>query len=223
MSNNLYLIDCMEWMKDKPDNYYQLAITDPPYGIGRFGDRVDKRDRIFVDGKINTWDKKPPKEYFIELFRISKNVIIWGTNNFTLPESEYFIIWDKKQTVKNFASAEIAYTNIKQPALVFRYSIHKEMQNRKKQGGKFHPTQKPVALYKWLLQNYANPGDKLFDSHSGSGSFRIAAYAMGFDLDSCEIDKDYFKSNRDRFNNYIYKTNYSVTKEELSDQLREFI
>jgi site-specific DNA-methyltransferase (adenine-specific) len=207
MRNVCHLADCMDFMRELPDNAYDLAIVDPPYGIARFGDRVDIRDRIFIDGKINGWDIKPPPEYFDELFRVSSKQIIWGANNFSLPQTEYFCIWDKQQTVSNFASAEYAWTNIKQPAQVFRYSIHKEMQNRKKQGGKFHPTQKPVALYKWLLQNYAKPGQTIFDSHVGSGSIRIACHDLGFDFEGCEIDPDYHKAQEERYQRHTAQGN----------------
>ena len=126
------------------------------------------------------------------MFRVSKHQIIWGANNFTLPTSEYFLVWDKKQTVDNFASAEYAWTNFKKPAKVFRYSIHKTMSDRKAQGGKIHPTQKPVKLYEWLLMNYAKEGDKILDTHLGSGSIAIACHNLGYDLTACELDKEYY-------------------------------
>jgi site-specific DNA-methyltransferase (adenine-specific) len=190
--NKLYNMDCMEGMKQFPDKYFELAIVDPPYGIGRFGDRVCK------NAKINTWDIKPSKEYFAELFRVSQNQIIWGANNFELPSTEYFVIWDKYQTVDNFASAEYAWTNIKMPAKVFRYAIHKEMAERKEGGGKIHPTQKPVKLYEWLLTNYAKPNDKILDTHVGSASSLIACHRSGFQYIGFEIDEDYFKAATER-------------------------
>jgi len=195
---NLYNMDCMEAMKDMADNQYDLAIVDPPYGISRFGNRIDKTL------KINKWDTKPTKEYFNELFRISNNQIIWGANNFDLPTSEYFCVWDKKQTVDNFASAEYAFVSmgLKKPAKVFRYSIHKVIQDRKSENGKIHPTQKPVKLYEWLLMNYAKEGDKILDTHLGSGSIAIACHNLGYDLDAYEIDKEYYKATLKRFNNH---------------------
>lgn len=186
--NRVYNMDCMDAMEDMPDNYFELAIVDPPYGIARFGNRID------VTSKINKWDRKPPSEYFEELFRISKQQIIWGGNNFQLPTTEYFIIWDKHQTVDNFASAEYAWTNCKMPAKVFRYSIQKVMQDRKKENRKIHPTQKPVALYKWLLNNYAKKGDKILDTHAGSLSSIIACYDLGFDYMAFELDEDYYNT-----------------------------
>ena len=116
--------DNMDLMARYEDNYFDLAIVDPPYGIARFGNRVELSNRLCKSAKLNEWDIKPSPEYFKELFRVSKNQIVWGANNFTLPESEYFLIWDKHQTVDNFASAEYAWTNCKKPAKVFRYSIH---------------------------------------------------------------------------------------------------
>lgn len=179
------------------DNQFDLAIVDPPYGIARFGDRICK------DAKINQWDIKPTPEYFQELFRVSKNQIIWGANNFCVPNTEYFIVWDKEQTVDNFASAEYAWTNIKKPAQIFRYSIRKTIRDRQAEGGKIHPTQKPVALYRWILQKYAKPGDKILDTHSGSGSLRIACYDMNFDSWNYELDKEYFDAQEERFQYHI--------------------
>ncbi len=184
--------DNMELMARYPDNHFELAIVDPPYNIVSqqkrgIGSRID------VSGKMNDWNnKKPDKAYFDELFRVSKCQVIWGANNFSLPESEYFIVWDKHQTVDNFASAEYAWTNVRMPAKVFRYSIHKEMAVRKATGGKIHPTQKPVELYSWLLLNYAKEGDKILDTHLGSGSIAIACHKNGFDLTGCELDKEYY-------------------------------
>lgn len=191
-------MDCMIAMKEMRDKEFELAICDPPYGIARFGNRVELSNRICSVAKINTWDTKPSEQFFNDLFRVSKYQIIWGANNFTLPQTEYFIVWDKQQTVDNFASAELAWTNIKMPAKIFRYSIHKEMADRKSNGGKIHPTQKPVKLYEWLLTNYAKQGDTILDTHLGSGSIAIACYNLDFDLVGYEIDEQYFKAAKDR-------------------------
>ena len=186
-------------MKDIPDKFYQLAIVDVPYGIKRFekpsGTTRFGSSKLMQESGL-TWDTKPTDEYFKELFRVSKNQIIWGANNFSLPPTEYFCIWDKKQTVPNFASAEYAWvsTGLKTPAKVFEYSIHKHNHT-----DKIHPTQKPVALYKWLLKNYAKHNDKIFDSHVGSGSSRIACYDMGFSFEGCELNPDYWKAQEERF------------------------
>lgn len=186
----IYNIDCMEYMKTCKDKQFNLAIVDPPYGIMQ-GKKMAKNNRIDPTNKMNDWNYlRPGQEYFNELFRISDNVIIWGANNFILPETEYFIIWDKMQTVPNFASAEYAWSNVpNKPAKVFRYSIHQFIRDR---GSKIHPTEKPVKLYKWLLHHYASPGWKIFDSHFGSGSHGIACRDMGFDLTACEIDEHYY-------------------------------
>jgi site-specific DNA-methyltransferase (adenine-specific) len=196
--NRLYNMDCMEGMKNIPDKYFELAIVDPPYGIARFGNRVELSNRLCKEAKLNKWDIKPTQEYFNELFRVSQKQIIWGANNFNLPTTEYFIIWDKEQTVDNFASAEYAWTNCKMPAKVYRHSIHKTMSERKAEGGKIHPTQKPVALYKWLLKNYAKQGDKILDTHVGSGSSLIACYDMKFDYMGFEIDEEYYTAAQQR-------------------------
>jgi site-specific DNA-methyltransferase (adenine-specific) len=203
--------DCMEAMKEFPDKFFELAIVDPPYNIVSqqkrgIGSRIDKT------GKMNNWNNaKPPKEYFDELFRVSKNQIIWGANNFILPESEYFIVWNKMQTVENFASAEYAWTNVRKPAKVFNYSIH---QHNIEKGDKIHPTMKPVKLYQWLLKNYAKPGDKILDTHLGSGSSRIAAYKMGFDFWGYELDKDYFDAQEKRFKEAIAQPLFDSVKSE---------
>lgn len=184
-----------------PDRAFDLAIVDPPYGIKRF-EKPSGTTRFNGHTMMQevglTWDCKPTSEYFDELFRVSDSQIIWGANNFSLPHSEYFIVWDKHQTVDNFASAEYAWTNCKQPAKVFRYSIHLHNQLHK-----IHPTQKPVALYKWLITNYAKPGDAILDTHLGSGSSRIAAYDLGFDFTGFELDADYYEAQERRFANHI--------------------
>lgn len=217
--------DNMALMARYPDNYFDLAIVDPPYGIGRFGNRVELSNRLCKSAKLNEWDIKPNEEYFAELFRISKNQIIWGANNFQLPPTEYFCIWNKKQTVDNFASAEYAWVSmgLKTPAKIFDYSIHKTMADRKEEGGKIHPTQKPVALYKWILDKYAkikcthkhseaerylctdcrNSNVKILDTHLGSGSIAIACHDYGFDLTACELDKEYFDKAMQRINNHV--------------------
>ena len=182
--------DCMTLMAEYDDNHFELAIVDPPYGIERFKRgalRFDKSEKAKNGLK---WDIKPPIEYFKELFRVSKNQIIWGANNFTLPPTEYFCIWDKRQTVDNFATAEYAWVSmgLKKPAKIFVYGIHQHNADK----GKIHPTQKPVKLYKWLLENYAKPGDKILDTHGGSFSIAIACHYLGFDLTACELDKDYY-------------------------------
>jgi len=193
----------MEAMGLMKDNEFDLAIVDPPYGIKRFekpsgSTRFNSSEMMQNEGL--KWDTKPQKNYWESLFRISKNQIVWGANNFEMPSSEYFCIWDKQQTVDNFASAEYAWVSmgLKKPAKVFRYGIHQHNADK----GKIHPTQKPVKLYEWLLLNYAKEGDKILDTHLGSGSSRIAADKLGFDFTGYEIDKDYFEAQEKRFKDY---------------------
>lgn len=205
MSKSIALnIDCMEYMITVPDKYFDLAIVDPPYGLKRFqhGGSVINR----YGDENGAWNnKKPSKAYFNELFRISKNQIIWGGNNFELPQSEYFIIWDKINPPNfSFAMCEMAWTSCKKPAKIFTYNSQAESNDC------IHPTQKPVALYTWLLQNYANEGDRILDTHLGSGSSRIAAYNLGFDFVGCEIDKEYFDKQEERFEKHTAQTNLFV-------------
>lgn len=195
----VYNCDCLEYMKSLPDKHFDLTIADAPYEIERFKRgslRIAKGDR-YKDGI--TWDKAPTNDVFEEMFRVSKHCIIWGANNFVLPKTEYFLVWNKEQTVDNFASLEYAWTNCRVPAKMFTYSIHKCMAERKAEGGKIHPCQKPIALYAWILDNYAKEGDKIFDPYLGSGSSRIAAYKKGFDFYACELDEEYFNAQEERF------------------------
>jgi site-specific DNA-methyltransferase (adenine-specific) len=204
MNNKVILGDNMEYMKTIADNYFELAIVDPPYGIGAENHAGSKKNGW------NQWDKKewdkntPNKEYFEELKRISKNQIVWGGNYMTeyLNPSMCWIVWDKKQRDFSLADGEMAWTSFKKAMRIFDYARGSALANDNKNGGKIHPTQKPVALYKWLLKNYAKPGDKIFDSHVGSGSIRIACHDMGFDFTGCEIDKDYYKDQETRFKNH---------------------
>ena len=190
----LHNVDCLEFMKGCKDNQFDLAIIDPPYGIERFKKVTKTPTKKDVHAKrfqgMETVNNiKPSKKYWGELFRISANQIVWGANNFELPPSEYFLCWNKQQAMPNFATLEYAYVSmgLKKPAKLFTYSIHKH-----NQVNKIHPTQKPVELYRWLLHNYAKEGDKILDTHLGSGSIAIACDDMGFDLVGCELDKDYF-------------------------------
>lgn len=189
--------DCMVGMARYPDKYFDLAIVDPPYGLP---DRSKTGKGKLANRKIQGmydkgWDIAPDPLYFEELFRVSKNQIIWGGNYFTLPPSRGFIIWDKKQPWPNFAACEFAWNSIDGVAKMF------EFDNRT--GDKIHPTQKPVVLYKWLLNNYAALGNKILDTHLGSGSHRIAAYDLGFDFTAFEIDKDYYQAQEERFQKHM--------------------
>lgn len=197
----LYNCDSLEAMRQMPDKCYDLAIVDPPYGIGRDGlhdSRNNNKGRKGFDFK--GWDNETPcLEYFQQLFRVSKNQIIWGANYFTqfLPASMGWIFWDKGQRLPKNSDGELAYSSFHRALRVVIYGRHELSIETT-----FHPTQKPIKLYKWLLKNYAKEGDKILDTHGGSGSILIACYDMGFDIDWYEIDKDYFNAARERFDNH---------------------
>ena len=211
--SEIHNVDCMEYMKNIPDRLFDLAIVDPPYGINisnRNGSIGQKKGQ----GKITKYSKKswdsqrPYKEYFDELFRVSKNQIIFGANYFSdfLPPSKGWIVWDKRQPEGvTFAMAELAFTSIDKSVKIFscdRSLIQNCVSNNEKLAHKYskiHPAQKPILLYAWILKNYANSGDRIFDSHLGSGSSRIAAYKLGYDFYGCEIDKEYFDNQEKRF------------------------
>lgn len=197
MSENIaYNMDCMDAMRQIPDKFFDLAVVDPPYGIGMDGGCIGYKGFNVFDKK--DWDKKtPPDEYFEQLFRTSKNQIIWGGNYFNLPPSRCFLVWNKGAGFRGrtYAEAELAWTSFDANVRIFE---HDPLANRD-YCGKIHPTQKPVALYRWIFQKYAKSGDKILDTHLGSGSSRIAAYDAGLDFVGFEIDKDYFEKQEDRF------------------------
>ena len=202
MMINFYNIDCMEFMKDKPDKFYDLAIVDPPYGIN--AERgTNRASRKQFKHKKYGWDNAIPKEaFFIELKRISQNQIIWGGNYFLqyLGNTRGYIIWDKLNPDRCFADCEFAWNSIDMVSRIFKDKRVQEM--NAKDNGKIHPTQKPVQLYRWLLQAYAYPHQKILDTHGGSMSSAIACDMEGYDLDICEIDKEYFDAGVKRFNEY---------------------
>lgn len=212
---NLYNIDCMEFMKDVPDNYYDLAIVDPPYGIGESSNDNKSRSKLGKSkdyGNKNWDDNAPDKEYFTELKRVSKNVIIWGANHFikNIPNanSSCWIVWNKENGENDFADCELAYCSFKSAVRKIDLRWHGMLQHdMKNKEIRIHPTQKPVALYKWLLKNYAKEGDKILDTHGGSMSIAIACHDMKFDLDLCELDKDYFEAGKKRYENHIKQLN----------------
>jgi site-specific DNA-methyltransferase (adenine-specific) len=187
--NRLYNMDCMEGMKQFPDKYFELAIVDPPYGIGISSNPVRQAH------EKKKWDNATPSDiYFAELFRVSKKQIIWGGNYFNLPPCKGFIVWDKRQPFDfSMAMCEFAWSNYDQPAKLFQYSVLNEKD-------KIHPTQKPVKLYAWLLNKYAKQGDKILDTHVGSASSLIACYNYKFDYIGFEIDKDYYEAAQKRMN-----------------------
>ena len=196
--------DNMQLMARYEDNHFDLAIVDPPYGIGfsdyqRSGDKL--KERYTKNGK-KKWDDNPPqKEYFDELFRVSKNQIIWGGNYFDLPPTQCFVFWDKMATVTNFADGELAWTSFAKVARKFKYAwngLSDGIVGRNKKIKSIHPTQKPIQLYEWLLDNYAKEGDKILDTHLGSGSIAIACHNRKFDLTACELDTEYYTKAMER-------------------------
>ena len=190
--SEVYNMDCIAGMKEYPDKYFDLAIVDPPYGIGdKFkGGKTGKMN--FNEVVEKDWDKLPPMEYWQELMRVSKNQIVWGGNYFPLPPTRCFIVWDK-QISEDFslAMAELAWTSFDKLAKIYKLPTPKD--------GKIHPTQKPIQLYDWIILNYAKEGDKILDTHLGSGSSRIAAYRNGFHFVGFELDKDYYEAQEKRF------------------------
>lgn len=212
-NSSVYLMDCMELMAQYPDNAYDLAIVDPPYGIGEDGSTNHTRGKMAKSKLYSSkgWDKEPPKQqYFDELFRVSKNQIIWGANHFIsrLPfDSSCWIVWDKENGATDFADCELAYTSFNSAVRKFTFRwqgmLQKDMKNKEI---RIHPTQKPIRLYEWLLMNYAKEGDKILDTHLGSGSSRIAAHKLGFDFTGCELDSEYFEASVKRFNQYASQT-----------------
>lgn len=235
--NIAYKVDCMEYMRTLQDKAFDLAVVDPPYGIGEDGGRnrskfVTQRNgtKSFVeDGRyIKTgFDfAPPPQSFFDELFRVSKNQIIWGANYFLLPRAGA-IVWDKCNDGSDQSDCEIAFNSMTNRVDIFRYMWRGMMQGRSilhgnvQQGDKrknekrIHPTQKPVALYTWIFGRYAKPGDKILDTHLGSGSSRIAAYDAGLDFVGCEIDEHYFKAQEERFNEHTAQLSLFVGGETL--------
>ena len=189
--------DCMEYMATVPDKYFDLAIVDPPYGIGRDGSKkTTSKHGGRKAHEFKGWDNATPnKTYFDELMRVSKNQIIWGANYFAefLPPSMGWVFWDKGQRICN-SDGELAFTSFQKALRVVEYNRVELLLE-----GTIHPTQKPIKLYEWLLTNYAKKGQKILDTHLGSGSSAIAAHYFGVDFVGCELDKDYFEAAKARF------------------------
>ena len=221
--NIAYNMDCLEAMRKMQDNEFDLAVVDSPYGIGILSMNYTKSGAVRTHGhaaakrrdyrKQGEWDVKPSKEYFGQLMRVSKKQIIWGGNYFSdmLPPSKGFICWDKRlndEMTNDFADCEYAWcSDGLGVARMFRYCwngmIQGDMKNKEE---RFHPTQKPVALYAWIFNRYAKPGYKILDTHLGSGSSRIAAYDAHLDFVGYEIDKEYFDKQEERFAAYTAQT-----------------
>jgi site-specific DNA-methyltransferase (adenine-specific) len=201
----VYNLDCMEGMRQFPDQYFELAIIDAPYGINGDSHRQNQsRGKLAKSKKYHAalWDQPAPNEmYYEELSRVSINQIIWGGNHFgNMPASSCWIVWDKLNRTTDFADCELAWTSFDTAVRKFSYNWNGMWQeDMKNKEVRIHPTQKPVALYKWLLKNYAKEGDKILDTHLGSGSSRIAAYDMGFQFWGYELDSDYFNAQEKRF------------------------
>lgn len=210
--------DCMEYMGTLPDKAFDLAVVDPPYFSGPerrgyYGSRVSKIS-VHRDYPISPqWDI-PGVEYFEELQRVAKHYIVWGCNYFCYPFAPGRIVWDKCNSSSSFSDCELAATDLFTSVRIFRYMWNGMFQgksfedgtiqrgNKKLNEKRIHPTQKPVALYQWIFKNYAKPGDRILDTHLGSGSSRIAAYDAGLDFVGCELDPTYFKLQEERFNEY---------------------
>lgn len=201
-------MDCMEYMKELSDNAFDLAIVDPPYGIGESGKTNKSRGKLAIAKDYKSFagdDLNPPeKDYFIELKRVSKNQIIWGANHFIglIPQnsSPCWVVWDKLNGESDFADCELAYTSFKTAVRRFSFQwagmLQGDMKNKEQ---RIHPTQKPVKLYQWLLSKYAKEGDKILDTHLGSGSSAIAAHYAEFDFVGTELDEYYYKAAKERF------------------------
>ena len=200
-------MDCMEYMRGLPDKAFELAIVDPPYGIGENGDRNKTRSKLAVAKDYKPFAggdfSAPDAKYFNELQRVSHNQIIWGANHFInkiAKGSPCWVVWDKENGDSDFADCELAWTSFGTAVRRFRFRwagmLQADMKNKE---SRIHPTQKPVALYKWLLVNYAKAGDRILDTHLGSGSSAIAAYYGGFKFVGTELDKDYYNAAVKRF------------------------
>ena len=214
--SDVYNCDCVEYMRSLPDKTFDLAIADPPYGIKEDGKKNHSRGRLAKSQEYTPkdWDKEAmPKEFFDEIIRVSKNQIIWGANHFIsrIPyDSPCWIVWDKDNGATDFADCELAWTSFKTAARKFKYKWQGMLQeNMKNKERRIHPTQKPVSLYCWLLDNYAIGGGKIFDPMMGSQSSRVAAWKMGYDYVGCELDKEYFDKGCEWFDREcrgVYKT-----------------
>jgi len=203
---NLNLGDCLEAMRAMPDKAYDLAIVDPPYGININNNIGRRKGEKHSKYKKVEWDSQtPPQEYFDELKRVSVNQIIWGANYMIdkiHTPSACWIVWDKDNS-GDFADCELAFTSFNSAVRKFTWRwngmLQQDMKNKEQ---RIHPTQKPVKLYEWLLDNYAKEGERILDTHLGSGSIAIACYNRGFNLDAWEIDHEYHEAALTRFNNH---------------------
>jgi site-specific DNA-methyltransferase (adenine-specific) len=200
--------DNMQLMSRYDDKYFDLAIVDPPYGIGAAKQLYKGTSNdVNMKHKTKDWDSAiPPKEYFVELQRVSKNQIIWGGNYFInyLDNARCFLVWDKQNGTNSMADAELAWTSLDKPVRMYRGHIFKGIGCTNYTT--IHPTQKPIKLYEWLLMNYAKEGDKILDTHLGSGSIALACHNLGFDLTACELDKEYYEAALKRIEQHKAQT-----------------
>lgn len=210
MISDVRNMDCMEFMKQFPDKFFDLAVVDPPYGINMDGGiiGISKKAKNTQYTK-KEWDSSAPgKDYFNELIRVSKNQIIFGANHFISRiaiDSSCWIVWNKENGNNPFADCELAWTSFKTAVRMFTYRWQGMLQgNMKNKEQRIHPTQKPKALYAWIFENFARGGQKILDTHLGSGSSRIAAYHAGLDFYGCELDKEYFDKANERFEKEIH-------------------
>jgi site-specific DNA-methyltransferase (adenine-specific) len=195
MKSEVYLMDCMELMAKYPDNHFDLAVVDPPYGLGDKLTQGGTWASKYAKGDAS-WDIAPPAEYWEELFRVSKNQIVWGGNYFGLPANRCFIIWDKVAHMDTLADCEYAWTSFDRNAKIFKH-VRNTSETR------IHICQKPIKLYEWIFKNFAKEGNLILDTHVGSGSSRIAAHKSKLDFVGCEIDPDYFAAAEKRYQNFI--------------------
>lgn len=221
---DLRLADCMAVMRETPDNAYDLAIVDPPYGIGASAKKKYHAGAL-TEYTAKKWDDEiPPAEYFVELRRVSKHQIIFGANYFTahLPPAKNWLVWDKLQPDGvSFSMHELAFYSGGGQAKIFRaYNGGNRVANNDEKAQKYlriHPTQKPVALYQWCLANYAKPGDRILDTHMGSGSIAIACHILGYSLTACEIDPDYYAAAVERIQRETRQLNLFTENKLLCD------
>ena len=202
--STVYLMDCIEGMKRYPDKYFDLAVVDPPYGIGAAKQIDLGNSNKKVKHKTKDWDNTiPTAEYFAELFRVSKNQIIWGGNYFIehLKNTRCFIVWNKENGTNNMADCELAWASFETSVRMYSGHIFKGIGNSNYVT--IHPTQKPIKLYDWIFNRYASEGNLILDTHLGSGSSRIAAHKAGLDFVGFEIDREYYTSSNRRFTNYV--------------------
>lgn len=207
--------DNMELMARYPDNYFELAIVDPPYGIGfstysRGGNVSQRTKKRHTKNGLKKWDDAiPANEYWDELFRVSNNVIAWGGNYIPYlwrQGCKGFIYWHKGNPVPNFSDGELAWTSFDRPAKQYDFRYYGNIQGNSSAENKIHPTQKPVKLYEWLLMNYAKEGDKILDTHLGSGSIAIACHNLNFSLVACELDTEYYTAALKRLKQHQAQT-----------------